>query len=61
MSRELFPYTICLTVLFKGQLRKKQLMASLVERLEKIYGNIKKHIFKSLIAKFDQKRYSTFP
>ena len=29
----------------KGCLRKKQLMASFVERLKNIHGNIKKHIF----------------
>ena len=53
MSRELFPYTLFARQCYlKGSLRKKQLMAFLVERIafflersKKIHGNIKKHIF----------------
>ena len=53
MSRELFPYSPYPRQCYlKGSLRKKQLMASFVERiasfverLKKIHGNIKKHIF----------------
>ena len=48
------------SAILKDSLRKKQLMASFRDRLKKGNGNIK-HIFQSLIAKFDQKMYSTLP
>ena len=61
MSRELFPYFLYATQCYlKDSLRKKQLMASFRDCLKKGHGNIK-HIFQSLIAKFDQKMYSTLP
>ena len=46
MLRELFQYSLYTRQWYlKGSLRKKQLMASFVERLKNIHGNIKKHIF----------------
>ena len=46
MLRELFQYSLYTRHCYlKGSLRKKQLMASFVERLKNIRGNIKKHIF----------------
>ena len=62
LSRELFPYSLYARQCYlKGSLRKKHLMPSFVERRKKIHRNIEKHIFQYLIAKFDQKRYSTLP
>ena len=60
MSRELPPYsTYARECYLKGNLRKMELMASLVERLKKTHGNIRKPFLYSFIAKFDQRKYST--